>query len=224
VATAAEALSSRFARVKDTAIIDSVHRVQMHYAKADVSFTAAFNTRVYVPPGPVTVRDIAALYLYENMLLAVEGTGRMVREALENAARYFLACEGDCSGANLINSRIPGFNFDMAQGVQYEVDLSRPAGQRVQNLRFQGKPLADDQKLRIAVNNYRVGGSGGYTMFKDAPVLWRSTQEIRDLMVEYYIETKALPPAPDHNWRVVPDAARVALERSASSDAGNQMR
>jgi 2',3'-cyclic-nucleotide 2'-phosphodiesterase / 3'-nucleotidase len=224
VAKATGALSSRLARVRDTAIMDAVHRVQLHYAKADVSFTAAFNTRVYVPPGPVTVRDIAALYLYENTLLAVEGNGRMVREALENAARYFLLCEGDCSAAKLVDSRIPGFNFDMAQGVEYELDLSKPAGGRVQNLRFRGQPLADDQKLRIAVNNYRVGGSGGYTMFKDAPVLWRSTQEIRDLMVEYYTEHKALPSAPDENWRVIPEAARVALERAASSEAGNQTR
>jgi 2',3'-cyclic-nucleotide 2'-phosphodiesterase / 3'-nucleotidase len=224
VAKAQSSLSSRQARVRDTAIIDAVHRVQMHYAKADVSFTAAFNTRVYVPPGAVTVRDIAALYLYENMLLAVEGHGKMVREALENAARFFLHCEGDCSRANLVNSRIPGFNFDMAQGVEYEIDLSRPVGQRIQNLRYQGKPLEDEQKLRIAINNYRAGGSGGYTMFKDAPVLWRSTQEIRDLMVEYYSEHKLLPAMPDENWRVVPDAARNALERAASSDSGNQMR
>jgi 2',3'-cyclic-nucleotide 2'-phosphodiesterase / 3'-nucleotidase len=224
VAQAKNSLSSRLARVRDTAIIDAVHQVQMHYAKADVSFTAAFNTRVYVPPGLVTVRDIAALYLYENMLLAVEGDGRMVREALENAARFFLECAGDCSRANLVDSRIPGFNFDIAQGVEYEINLSRPVGQRIQNLRFQGKPLEDDRKLRIAINNYRAGGSGGYTMFKDAPVLWRSTQEIRDLMVEYYTEHKLLPALPDENWRVIPEAARTALEHAASSDSGNQMR
>lgn len=224
VATAAASLSSQFARVRDTAIIDAVHQVQMHYAKAEVSFTAAFNTRVNVPPGPVTVRDIAALYLYENMLLAVEGDGRMVREALENAARYFLRCEGDCSRANLVNGRIPGYNFDMAQGVEYEIDLSRPEGQRVRNLRFKGQPLADGRKLRIAVNNYRVGGSGGYTMFKDAPVLWRSTREIRDLMVEYYTERKALPAAADENWRVAPEAARAALERAAYAETGSPLR
>lgn len=218
VATVSEPLSAEFARVRDTAVIDAIHKVQMEYAKADVSFTAAFNTRVRIPAGPVTVREIAALYLYENTLLAIEGDGRMVREALENAARYFLTCEADCSRANLINSRIPGFNFDIAQGVQYEVDLSRPAGSRIRNLRYHGKPLADDQKLRIAVNNYRAGGSGGYTMFRDAKLLWRSTQEIRDLMVEYYIDHKVMPPQPDNNWTIVPEAARTALVRSAEND------
>lgn len=223
VATVKAPISSEFARVKDTAIIDAIHRVQLEYAKADVSFTSAFNTRVKIAPGPVTVREIAALYLYENMLLAIEGNGRMVREALENAARYYLPCEGDCSQANLVNAKIPGFNFDMAQGVEYELDLSKPAGQRIRNLRFKGKPLADDQPLRIAVNNYRAGGSAGYTMFRGAKVLWRSSQEIRDLMIEYYTNVKTLPAEPDQNWRIVPDVARKALEHSAANE-GTQMR
>jgi 2',3'-cyclic-nucleotide 2'-phosphodiesterase (5'-nucleotidase family) len=223
VAEAAKPLSSEFARVRDTAIIDAIQQVQLEDAKADVSFTAAFNVRVNVPKGPVTVREIAALYLYENTLLAIEGNGRMVREALENAARYYLPCEGDCSHANLINPRIPGFNFDIAQGVEYEIDLSQPAGHRIRNLRWRGKPLSDSQPLRIAVNNYRAGGSGGYTMFRGAKVLWRSTREIRDLIVDYYIARKSMPSEPDNNWRIEPAAARTALEREAAEgDHRNQ--
>lgn len=218
VATAPEPLSSQFSRVEDTALIDAIQQVQLADAKADVSFTSAFNVGVKVPAGPVTVREIAALYLYDNMLLAIDGNGRMVREALENAARYFLPCEGDCSQADLINKKMAGFNFDMAQGVEYEVDLSQPLGSRIRNLRWKGKPLDPDQPLRIAVNNYRAGGSGGYTMFRGAKVLWRSTEEIRDLMVDYYIARKALPAKPDGNWRIVPEAARTALGRDAAAD------
>jgi len=70
----------------------------------------------------------------------------------------------------------------MAQGVEYEIDLTRPVGDRVRNLRWNGKPLAPEQKLRIALNNYRKGGSAGYSMFIDAKVVWRSADEIRDLM------------------------------------------
>jgi 2',3'-cyclic-nucleotide 2'-phosphodiesterase/3'-nucleotidase len=218
VATASEPLSSEYSRVRDTALIDAIQRVQLQYAHADVSFTSSFNTRVRVARGPMTVRELAALYLYDNTLYAVEGTGGMVREALENSARYYLACNGDCSHERLINQRMAGFNYDMAQGVEYEVDLTQPLGQRIRNLRWHGKPLADDQPLRLAVNNYRAGGSGGYSMFRGAKVVWRSTDEIRDMLVEYYTERKTLPVAPDDNWRVVPDAARTALEKEAAGD------
>jgi len=138
--------------------------------------------RVQAPPGPVTVRQIAALYLYDNELYAIQGDGRMVKDALENAARYFLTCpDAACSHGPLIDPKVAGFHYDMAEGVEYEIDLTRPPGDRVRNLRRNGKPLDPGEKLRIAVNNYRAGGSGGYEMFRGAKILWRSSQEIRDL-------------------------------------------
>jgi len=219
VASSEAALSSALGRVEDTAIIDAIQAVQLAETKADVSFASSFNARVRIPVGPVTVRQIAALYLYDNTLLAIEGTGRMVREALENSAGYYLQCKADCSSGPLINTRMPGFNYDMAQGVEYEIDISKPAGERIRNLRWKGKPLADDQPLRIALNNYRAGGSGGYTMFKDAKVVWRSDEEIRELIIRHYTARKLLPSAPDRNWKVIPEAAAIQLRREAGAES-----
>ena len=204
VAEAPVEMDARSARVRDTALIDSIQIVQLHYAAADVSFASSFSSSVRVKKGPVTVRELAALYLYDNELYAIDGTGRMVKDALENAARYFLTCQGDsCKQGPAFNREVFGFNYDMAQGVEYEIDLRRPAGDRVRNLRFRGQPLAADRKLRIAVNNYRAAGSAGYSMFRGARILWKSNQEIRDLMVEYYTRVKRLPESPDNNWRLV---------------------
>ena len=220
VAQAGEALSGALGRVEDTALVDAIHAVQLHDAQADVSFTALFNPRVRVAAGPVTVRQIAALYIYDNELYAIAGNGRMVKEALENAARYFLSCRGEsCGKRPLINTRVMGFNYDMAGGVEYEIDLTRPEGDRVVNLRWKGRPLDPEQPLRIAVNNYRAGGSAGYGMFRGARVLWRSSEEIRDLMVRYYTERGRLPAAPARNWRIVPPEALRTLEGEALTEA-----
>jgi 2',3'-cyclic-nucleotide 2'-phosphodiesterase/3'-nucleotidase len=219
VAEAPVALDSRLARVEDSALIDAIQQVQLYYSKADVSLASAFNSRVSVPKGPVTIRQIAALYVYENQLYLVEGNGKMVRDALENSARYYNTCPGDCSHGPLINPQVIGYNYDMAQGVDYEIDLMQPAGQRIRNLRWRGKALDDHQPLRIAVNNYRAGGSAGYTMFRGAKILWRSPDEIRDLVIQYYSEHKTLPAQPDDNWRVVPEAALRTLEREALAGA-----
>lgn len=213
-------MDGRLGRVEDSALIDAVQTVQLHYAKADVSFTALFNPCVRVPKGQVTVRQIAALYIYDNELYAIEGDGKMVKEALENAARYFLSCpDAACSHGPLINPQFIGFNYDMAEGVDYEIDLSRPPGDRVLNLRRNGKPLAPGDKLRIAVNNYRAGGSGGYGMFREAKILWRSSQEMRDLIVAYYTERKKLPGQAGRNWRILPPQAEHILEQEALEDA-----
>jgi 2',3'-cyclic-nucleotide 2'-phosphodiesterase / 3'-nucleotidase len=218
IADAPVSLDARLARVQDTALLDAVQQVQLFYSKADVSFVSAFNTRVTIPKGPVTVREIAALYVYENELYAIEGTGKMVREALENAARYFEICSGDCTAGPLINRRVIGYNYDMAEGVDYEIDLTRPVGDRIRNLRWHGQPLQDTQPLRIAVNNYRSGGSAGYTTFRGAKIVWRSGDEIRDLVIRYYIEHKELPTKPVGNWRIVPENARKTLEKEASTE------
>jgi 2',3'-cyclic-nucleotide 2'-phosphodiesterase/3'-nucleotidase len=151
----------------------------------------------------------------------VEGDGQMVKDALENAARFYLSCEGArCSQAPLTNRSVQGYNYDMAQGVEYEIDLTRPEGDRVRNLRWHGAPLAPSQKLRIAVNNYRAAGSAGYSMFTGAKIVWRSQEEIRDMIVRYYTDKKKLPGEPDNNWRVVPETARRTLEQEAQAQGG----
>ncbi|MDZ4800804.1 MAG: 5'-nucleotidase C-terminal domain-containing protein [Bryobacteraceae bacterium] len=216
VAQSPSELRAGRSRIEDTAIIDAIHQVQLHYAKADVSFAAAFNFAARIPKGPVTIRDVASLYVYDNELYAIEGNGRMVREALENAARYFRTCPDSTCKGSLTSRDFLGFNYDMAQGVTYQIDLTKPEGSRIQNLQYQGAPLKDDQKLRIALNNYRAGGSGGYEMFTKAPVLWRSYEDIRDLIIRYYAD-HALPQSADNNWRIEPEAARKNLIDEAAS-------
>ena len=198
-------LDGRNGRLEDSALVDAIQRVQLQAAQADVSFTSLFNTRARIGKGPVTVRQIAGLYIYENELYAVEGDGRMVKEALENSARYYLPCDSsDCAAAAKPDPNVIGYNYDMAEGVEYEIDLRRPPGDRIRNLRRSGKPLDPGQKLRLAVNNYRVGGSAGYTMFRGAKILWRSGQDIRQLLIEYYTRSGQIPPAASNNWRILP--------------------
>jgi 2',3'-cyclic-nucleotide 2'-phosphodiesterase / 3'-nucleotidase len=197
-------LSATDARLRDTAILDLIHRVQLEAGKADVSMAASFNQQARIPKGPVTVRDIAGLYEYENTLVVLEVTGQQLKEALEHSAKYFRDYVPNKRAADLIDERIPGYNFDTAEGVTYDLDISKPKGQRIQNLRFKGQPIARAQKLRLATNNYRVNGGGGYTMYRNAPVLYRSGEEIRELIIEWVERHKRIPAEPTNNWRLLP--------------------
>jgi len=214
VAESGVELSGARGRFEDIALVDAIHEVQLHYTGAQVSFTSLFQTSVKVARGPVTRRELAALYIYENELYAIEGNGRMVREALENATRYYYTCpEVSCSHGLLVDRAVPGFNFDTAQGVEYEIDLRQPVGQRVVDLRYHGAPLRDDQPLKIALNSYRAAGSAGYTMFRDAKVVWRSNREIRELLADYWSAKKRLPERPDGNWKLLPPGVVETLVR-----------
>jgi 2',3'-cyclic-nucleotide 2'-phosphodiesterase/3'-nucleotidase len=198
-------LSARAARFRDTAILDLIQRVQLEAGQADVSMAASFNPEARISRGPVTVRDIAGLYIYENTLVTLEVTGQQLKDALEHSANYFLAYVPGKSASELVDEKIPGYNFDIAEGVAYDLDITKPLGQRIRNLRFQGKPLDPAQKLRLVTNNYRVNGGGGYTMYKDAPVVYRSSQEIRELIIDWVERHKQIPPEPTNNWRLLPE-------------------
>jgi 2',3'-cyclic-nucleotide 2'-phosphodiesterase/3'-nucleotidase len=197
-------LTAKDARFRDTAILDLIQRAQMEAGKADVSMAASFNTQAQIPKGPVTVREIAGLYVYENTLVVLEVTGQQLKEALEHSAKYFRTYEPGKSAAELVDERIPAYNFDIAEGVTYDLDISKPVGQRIQNLRFKGKAVDPAQKFRLATNNYRVNGGGGYVMYKNAPVVYRSSEEIRDLIIDWVERHKTVPSEPNNNWRIVP--------------------
>jgi 2',3'-cyclic-nucleotide 2'-phosphodiesterase / 3'-nucleotidase len=197
-------LSARDARFRDTAILDLIQRVQLEAGRAEVSLAASFNAEARIARGPVTVRDIAGLYIYENTLVTLEVTGQQVKDALEHSARYFLTYVPGRSASELIDEKIPGYNFDLAEGVTYDLDITRPLGQRIQNLRYKGEPLGAAQKLRLVTNNYRVNGGGGYSMFKDAPVVYRSSEEIRELIIDWVERNKQIPAEPSNNWRLLP--------------------
>jgi len=204
IGESAKELTAREARFRDTAILDLIQRVQLEAGKADVSMAASFNAEARIPVGAMTVRDIAGLYVYENTLVVLEVTGQQLKEALEHSARYFRAFEPGKTAAELVDEKIPEYNFDVAEGVTYDLDISKPFGQRIQNLRFKGQPVNPTQKFRLATNNYRLNGGGGYIMYRDAPVVYRSSEEIRDLIIDWVERHKTIPTEPSNNWRIVP--------------------
>ena len=202
IGESAAEITSAETRVRDTAILDLVQRVQLEAGKADVSMVASFNPMARLPRGPVTVREIAGLYVYDNTLVVLEVTGQQLLEALEHSARFFKEYVPGRTPDELVDERIPDYNFDVAEGVTYELDISRPMGRRIQNLRFRGQPISPTQKFRLATNNYRVTGGGGYSMYRGAPELFRSTEEIREMIIEWVERHHQIPTEPTDNWRI----------------------
>jgi len=204
IGESSQELTAREARFRDTAILDLIQKVQMEAGKADVSMVASFNSDARIAKGPISVRDIAGLYVYENTLAVLEVTGQQLKDALEHSAKYYKAYEPGKPLSDLVDEKIPAYNFDIAEGVTYELDISKPIGQRIQNLRFHGQLLSPAKKLRLATNNYRVNGGGGYEMYKNAPVVYRSSEEIRELIIDWVERNKTVPVTPNNNWRIVP--------------------
>jgi 2',3'-cyclic-nucleotide 2'-phosphodiesterase/3'-nucleotidase len=195
-------------RFRDVAILDLVQRVQLETEKADVSMSMSLNAKARIPKGPVTVRDIIALYEYEAVPIVVEVTGKQLKEALEHSARHFGEYKANKPLTELTDDRFPSYTYDVAEGITYELDISQRVGDRIQNMRFRGKPVEPLQKLRLATITFRVNGGAGYTMFKDAPVIWRSNKDLREMIIDWVKRNGRVPTTATNNWRLLPDATR----------------
>lgn len=208
---------ARESRLCDTPILDFVNEVQRSVAGADLSATAAFNLSAAIPEGEITVADLAGLYIYDNTLKAVRITGAQLKEYLEQSARYFRGWPAP-DGGPLIDPEVPGYNFDVVSGVDYTIDLTRPVGERITELRYRGEPVRPDQTFTLAVNNYRQGGGGGFTMIAEAPVVYDRQEDIRELLIEEVRRRGTIRPEDyfRENWRIVPaeavEAIRAELE------------
>ncbi|HET6638022.1 MAG TPA: 5'-nucleotidase C-terminal domain-containing protein [Gemmatimonadota bacterium] len=210
-----DAWSAAAARVADTAILDLIQRVQLDATGADLSAASAFNPEATLGPGPITQADAASLYAYDNTLKTIRVTGRQLREYLEYSAKYFhrTTPEGaliDAGGdADLEVDSVPGYNFDVVAGVEYSIDVTNPLGERIVDLTYRGEPVADDRTFTLAINNYRQGGGGGYSMIADAPVVSESAGEVRQLLIDWIAGRDTIHRADvyERSWRIVPEAA-----------------
>lgn len=194
------------ARVVDTPLIDFILEVERRATGAQLASTAAFSLDANLSAGPITVARMAALYPYDNTLRAIRITGAQLREYLEQSARYFARRSDGSMGTD---PKIPGYNYDMVAGVDYTIDLSKPAGERIASLTFDGRPVIPTDTFTMALNNYRQTGGGGFAMLRDAPVVYDRQQEIRDLLIDEVRRKGTLLPA-DYfhpNWRLLPPSA-----------------
>ena len=207
IATSAQEMRGDISRYQDDPLVDLIHRVQLDAGHADVSLATMFYPAIKIPAGPVTVRQLAGLYIYENTLYVVEMTGAQIKNALEHAASFYPQWPFDASKP----LQLPGYNADSAEGVSYVIDLTRPVGDRIRNLTRQGKPLDPAAKLRVAINNYRYTGGGHYDVFKGLPIVYRSPEEVRELIIDYVSRTGTIPTTSDGNWSLQPREAAQAL-------------
>jgi 2',3'-cyclic-nucleotide 2'-phosphodiesterase/3'-nucleotidase len=181
VGRASAAMPAARARLEDTPLLDWINAVQRERAGAELSSTAVFNPRGGLPEGEARRSDLATIYPYDNTLMAVRISGADLRAYLEETSRYYRGMGPDGPAAD---SAVPGYNFDIIAGVEYEYDLSRPVGSRVVRLRRGGRDVAPADSFTLALNNYRRQGGGGFAMLARAPLVYDRGEDIRDLLAE----------------------------------------
>ncbi|HDR7946578.1 TPA: bifunctional 2',3'-cyclic-nucleotide 2'-phosphodiesterase/3'-nucleotidase [Bacillus toyonensis] len=172
-----------------------------------------------IPAGTLAIKNVADLYVYPNTLYAVKVNGAQVKEWLEMSAGQFNKIDPkETKEQPLVNIGYPTYNFDILDGLKYEIDVTQPAKydkdgkvvnantNRIINMTYEGKPVADNQEFIVATNNYR-GSSQTFPGVSKGEVVYQSQDETRQIIVKYMQETPVINPAADQNWTFKPIVA-----------------
>ena len=219
----------------NAAFTDLIHNLQLQISKADISFNAPLSFNATINAGDVTQADMFKLYRYENLMFMLRMTGEEIRKHLEfsydmwtntmtspddHALRLNDASKDDQQRTGF---QYYTFNFDSAAGIDYEVDLTKPDGQKVRILQMSdGQPFDEKKWYKVVMNSYRANGGGelltrGAGIPKDSldsRVIWHTDLDQRHYLTEEIHRQGTINPQPNHNWRFVPEEwVKPALER-----------
>ncbi|GAA0324510.1 bifunctional metallophosphatase/5'-nucleotidase [Bacillus carboniphilus] len=192
-------------RVEKHPLIEFINKVQMEATGAKISNTALFNNTSKGFTSVVTMRDLVSNYVYPNTLTVIEISGADMKAALEQSASYFQLNSDGTIGVNpsFSEPKPQHYNYDMWDGVEYTIDVSQSIGERITKLEMNGQPIQPHEKYEVVMNNYRAGGGGEYTMFKDKPITKEIQTDMTELLANYFMKHKTVKAEIHRNWEVI---------------------
>ncbi len=232
-----ETISSRDAIFGPSKFVDLIQTIQLELTNADVSFSAPLSFNAKIDKGTVYVKDMFDLYRYENLLYTMELSGQEIKDYLEfsygnwlnqmkNENDHLLKFKLDETGNIKYSERTKSpeleeryYNFDSAAGIDYVVDVTKPAGSRVTINKFSnGNPFEFNKMYKVAVNSYRGNGGGGHlTRGAKIPqeelanrVINSTEKDLRYYLMKWIEKEKTVTPKLIGNWKVVPENFWIA--------------
>lgn len=222
IAKASETMSAKTSRYEDTAILDFIGHVMTEKTEEGLAGTeyedlpvlaqtSPFSRDAVFSEGDVTVRDVAALYVFDNTLSGVTVNGAELKDYLEYAARFYDQVDegADFDPEEVSNAYdeadgrdIPDYAYDALTGVDYDINISKPLGERIENIRMaDGTEVAEDDEFVLAINNYRQSGGSGYPV-DGLDEVYNEQVAIREALIDWAVEKQVIDPDDFHqeNW------------------------
>jgi 5'-nucleotidase len=157
-------------RSKETNIGNFIADSYRKAVGADIGFVNGGSIRADLTynPGVLTKRDVLSILPFNNPIVKVEVSGKLLREIIEHGV------------ARSAEDNEPG-RFPQISGMSFKFDVSKPAGSRVTEILVGGKPLDEKKNYTLATSDFLVTrGGDGYAMFQQAKVLTKADVAPKD--------------------------------------------
>ena len=183
--------------------VNLIHTLSLGCSPAQISFAAPLTFDGFVKAGTILYNDLFTIYPFENQLYVIKMSGKEVKDALEYSYDKWINTLGagqkhllkikegadprtGTKGWSFVNRP---YNFDSAAGLFYEVDVTKPLGQRISITTLaDGTAFDEETQYNVAATSYRANGGGG--ILREGAGI--DTDKIDERVVEYYPEIREL--------------------------------
>ncbi|AVK99589.1 bifunctional metallophosphatase/5'-nucleotidase [Pediococcus inopinatus] len=193
------------ARIEESAFIEFIQKVQMAATGTSISATALFNDEATGFGEEISMREVVTNYVYPNSLAVLRVSGTDIRAALEVSAKYFKLNEHDELIVNprYLTPKKRHYNYDMYEGIDYTLDISKPVGQRVTRLSCKGHVIQPNDSFEIVLNKYRAVGGGHYPMFSESKIIRENTEAMSELIADYLQKHPIIEATVNNNFKII---------------------
>jgi 2',3'-cyclic-nucleotide 2'-phosphodiesterase / 3'-nucleotidase len=181
---------------KPSRLMSLIHCVMQKASKADISAAAFWKIEGW-KPGTITRRTILNL-VPDNYLHKLVLTGKVLTAALERSLCFFDLEE---DGTVKAGSKI--YEYDIWSGIYYSADLTRPAGKRIIDLKFNGEKIQDKEEYKVVFYHFRSNGALGYDMLNNCKQVWQSKKTMRDYLLAYMKKNSDVRIPVENNWKLI---------------------
>lgn len=143
-------------RTGETNLGNIITDAMLEVTSADVAITNGGGIRASIQPGDIKKGDIITVLPFGNYIVTKMVSGADIKAALEVGAKAY----PEQNGA-----------FSHVGGITYALDASKPAGERVANVKVKGQDLDLTKEYLLATNDFMAAGGDGYTMFADDKIV-----------------------------------------------------
>ena len=148
-----------------------IHTLQLSVSHADISICSPYFMDSVIEPGTFFVADLYTIYWFEDRLYTIRMTGREIKNLLERSYwlwtntvsspdEQLLKTDFDPATGKQVFKNLY-FNFDNAAGLDYEVDVAKPFGEKIRIKKMSnGAEFLLDKEYTVATIGHRANGGG----------------------------------------------------------------